>query len=328
MHPMHLPVLPVTPEPRRFELREFVDAGSCGSVYRGHDREANEAVAIKRITDALENAQDAVRVLREITILRLVRHPNIVVLRHVMLPPRVTTFNDLWLVFEFMESNLHTVIDANPVLSDEHHRVLLRQLVRGLAHLHSLGILHRDLKPKNILMNADCRLKIADFGMARAEDAEPSGVCWTDYVATRWYRAPELVGCFHGRYTAAVDMWSVGCIFGEIILHRPLFPGRDSVSQIRRIVDLVGKPTPRVISRISNALARDIITRLPDRGPADWRAIFPPHLASDGALGVLRRMLAFDPAERATALDVLNDPYLADELPNLVRLMNYPGVNL
>lgn len=150
------------------------------------------------------------------------------------------------------------VIEANDDLSADHHKVLLYQLLRGLHFIHAAGVLHRDLKPKNILANSNCKVKICDLGLARPLlQSAPTSTCWTDYIATRWYRAPELCGCFYGCYTQAVDVWGIGCIFAEMLLGKPLFPGgRDPVSQLQLITDLLGKPSASTISRISNRNAR------------------------------------------------------------------------
>lgn len=140
------------------------------------------------------------------------------------------------------------VIKANDDLSPDHHQFFLYQLLRGLKFVHSAKVFHRDLKPKNILANSDCKLKICDFGLARpALDPNPyHTIYWTDYVATRWYRAPELCGSFFARYSPAIDIWSVGCIFAEILLGKPLFPGRNVVQQLELITDLLGKPAAEV----------------------------------------------------------------------------------
>ena len=112
--------------------------------------------------------------------------------------------------------------------------------------MHTANVYHRDLKPKNILANADCKLKICDFGLARPSfhDSGPTTVFWTDYVATRWYRAPELCGSFFTKYTPAIDIWSIGCIFAEILNGKPLFPGKNVVHQLEIITDLLGTPAP------------------------------------------------------------------------------------
>jgi serine/threonine protein kinase len=145
------------------------------------------------------------------------------------------------------------VIKANDDLSPDHHQFFLYQLLRGLKFVHSAKVFHRDLKPKNILANSDCKLKICDFGLARpALDPNPyHTIYWTDYVATRWYRAPELCGSFFARYSPAIDIWSVGCIFAEILLGKPLFPGRNVVQQLELITDLLGKPAPEVCHSMS-----------------------------------------------------------------------------
>lgn len=221
------------------------------------------------------------------------------------------------------------VIKANDDLTPEHHQFFLYQMLRGLKYIHSgawrehvsaqamfgnnilpevnrqphppshlqtsaAKVFHRDLKPKNILANSDCKLKICDFGLARpAFNDMPQTVFWTDYVATRWYRAPELCGSFFTKYTPAIDIWSIGCIFAEILLGKPLFPGRNVVHQLELITDLLGTPTPEVIAKVRNEKARRFLLNMRKKPGASFEAYFPK--ADKGALKLLRRLLAFDP---------------------------------
>ncbi|VAH77863.1 unnamed protein product [Triticum turgidum subsp. durum] len=168
-----------------------------------------------------------------------------------MLPPSRREFRDIYIIFELMESDLHQVIKANDDLSPEHHQFFFYQLLRGMKYIHAANVFHRDLKPKNILANADCKLKICDFGLARVSfNDTPSAIFWTDYVATRWYRAPELCGSFFSKYTPAIDIWSIGCIFAEMLTGRPLFPGKNVVHQLDLMTDLLGTPSAESISRL------------------------------------------------------------------------------
>lgn len=145
------------------------------------------------------------------------------------------------------------MIKANDDLTPEHHQFFLYQMLRGLKYIHSARVYHRDLKPKNILANSDCKLKICDFGLARPSLHDmPSTIYWTDYVATRWYRAPELCGSFFAKYSPAIDIWSVGCIFAEVLLGKPLFPGRNVVHQLELITDQLGTPPPEVIAKVES----------------------------------------------------------------------------
>mmetsp|Transcript_28012 Transcript_28012/g.71404 ORF Transcript_28012/g.71404 Transcript_28012/m.71404 type:complete len:545 (-) Transcript_28012:1250-2884(-) len=301
-------------EAKRYTVQEVIGKGSYGVVCAAVDNANGEKVAIKKIQNVFENVADATRILREIKLVRLLKHPDVVDIKHILLPPDPRNFKDIYVVFELMESDLHTVIGANDDLTADHHKVFLYQLLRGLNFIHSSGVLHRDLKPKNILANSNCKLKICDFGLARPfiQEQANTPVYWTDYVATRWYRAPELCGCFYGRYSQAVDIWSIGCIFAEVLLGKPLFPGRDAVGQLQLITDLVGKPTPRVIERISNQKARAFLAALPHKNPR-FEAKFP-HV-DRAALELLKKLLSFDPSERPTAAEALADPYFAG-LPN------------
>ncbi|KAK8627592.1 hypothetical protein V6N13_135201 [Hibiscus sabdariffa] len=202
------------------------------------------------MANVFEHTSDATRILREIKLLRLLRHPDIVQIKHIMLPPCRREFKDIFVVFELMESDLHHVIKINDDLSPDHHQFFLYQLLRSLKFIHTAHVFHRDLKPKNILANSDCKLKLCDFGLARVSFTDvPSAIFWTDYVATRWYRAPELCGSFFSKYTPAVDIWSVGCIFAELITGKPLFPGRNVVDQLDLVTDLLGTPSAETIAR-------------------------------------------------------------------------------
>ncbi|KAK6925378.1 Protein kinase domain, partial [Dillenia turbinata] len=302
-------------EASRYEIQEVVGKGSYGVVGSAIDTHTGEKVAIKKINDVFEHVSDATRILREIKLLRLLRHPDIVEIKHIMLPPSRREFKDIYVIFELMESDLHQVIKANDDLTPEHYQFFLYQLLRGLKYIHTANVFHRDLKPKNILANADCKLKICDFGLARVSfNDAPSAIFWTDYVATRWYRAPELCGSFFSKYTPAIDIWSIGCIFAEMLSGKPLFPGKNVVHQLDLMTDLLGTPPPESIARVGaevlkirNEKARRYLSSMRKKPPVPFTKKFPG--ADPLALSLLERLLAFDPKDRPSAEEALADPY-------------------
>ncbi|CAI9089055.1 OLC1v1023555C1 [Oldenlandia corymbosa var. corymbosa] len=292
----------------RYKIQEVIGKGSYGVVCSAIDTHTGEKVAIKKIHDIFEHLSDAARILREIKLLRLLRHPDIVEIKHIMLPPSRREFKDIYVVFELMESDLHQVIKANDDLTREHYQFFLYQLLRALKYIHTANVYHRDLKPKNILANANCKLKICDFGLARVAFSDtPTTVFWTDYVATRWYRAPELCGSFFSKYTPAIDIWSIGCIFAEVLTGKPLFPGKNVVHQLDLMTDLLGTPSLDTISRVRNEKARRYLTSMRKKQPVPFAQKFPN--ADPLALRLLERLLAFDPKDRPTAEEALSDPY-------------------
>ncbi|XP_066166389.1 mitogen-activated protein kinase 14 isoform X1 [Oryza sativa Japonica Group] len=295
-------------EGNRYKIEEVIGKGSYGVVCSALDTHTGDKVAIKKINDIFEHVSDATRILREIKLLRLLRHPDIVEIKHILLPPSRREFKDIYVVFELMESDLHQVIKANDDLTPEHYQFFLYQLLRGLKYIHTANVFHRDLKPKNILANADCKLKICDFGLARVAFSDtPTAIFWTDYIATRWYRAPELCGSFFSKYTPAIDIWSIGCIFAELLTGKPLFPGKNVVHQLDIITDLLGTPSPETISRIRNEKARRYLNSMRRKKPIPFTQKFPN--ADPLAMRLLERMLAFDPKDRPSAEEALADPY-------------------
>ncbi|KAI8566190.1 hypothetical protein RHMOL_Rhmol02G0020700 [Rhododendron molle] len=307
-------------EGNRYKIEEVIGKGSYGVVCSAFDGHLGEKVAIKKINDIFEHVSDATRILREIKLLRLLRHPDIVEIKHILLPPSRREFKDIYVVFELMESDLHQVIKANDDLTPEHYQFFLYQLLRGLKYIHTANVFHRDLKPKNILANADCKLKICDFGLARvAFNDTPTAIFWTDYVATRWYRAPELCGSFFSKYTPAIDIWSIGCIFAELLTGKPLFPGKNVVHQLDLMTDLLGTPSPESIARIRNEKARRYLSSMRKKRPIPLSQKFPN--ADPLALRLLERMLAFDAKDRPSAEEALADPYFK----NLARVEREPS---
>lgn len=296
-------------ELNRYQVSEVIGKGSYGVVAAAIDTQTGERVAIKKINDVFDHVSDATRILREIKLLRLLRHPDIVQIKHIMLPPSRREFRDIYVVFELMESDLHQVIKANDDLTPEHHQFFLYQLLRGMKYIHAASVFHRDLKPKNILANADCKLKICDFGLARVSfnDGAPSAIFWTDYVATRWYRAPELCGSFFSKYTPAIDIWSVGCIFAEMLTGKPLFPGKNVVHQLDLMTDVLGTPSAESLAKIRNEKARRYLSNMRKKPKVPLTKKFPG--IDPMALHLLERLLAFDPKDRPTADEALTDPY-------------------
>ncbi|XP_039586975.1 mitogen-activated protein kinase 7-like, partial [Passer montanus] len=294
-----------------YEVIETIGTGAYGVVSSARRRDTGQQVAIKKIPNAFDVVTNAKRTLRELKILKHFKHDNIIGIKDILRPAGpYGEFRSVYVVLDLMESDLHQIIHSSQPLTLEHVRYFLYQLLRGLKYIHSANVLHRDLKPSNLLVNENCELKIGDFGMARGlgADARHAKPFLTEYVATRWYRAPELLLSLH-RYTRAIDMWSVGCIFAEMLGRRQLFPGRNYVHQLQLIMAVLGTPPPGVMAAIGAERVRAYVQSLPPRPPVPWESLFGD--AEPEALALLGRMLRFDPRERVGVAEALRHPFLA-----------------
>ncbi|KAJ0143673.1 Uncharacterized protein HZ326_13519 [Fusarium oxysporum f. sp. albedinis] len=294
-----------------YEKLNDIEEGTYGWVARATNKATGKVVALKRLKLEPQDRNGLpVTGLREIQILKDCQHRNIVTMEEV-----VTTANSqpssLFLVLEFVEHDLKSILDdmPEPFLSSEVKRLLL-QLTSGIAYLHDNWILHRDLKTSNLLLNNRGQLKIADFGMARYVGDPPPKL--TQLVVTLWYRAPELL-LGAKTYDAAVDMWSVGCIFGELMTREPLLQGKNEVDQVSRTFELCGVPTEETwpgFRRLPNARS----LRLPKTQVATGsviRARFPG-LTTAGA-SLLGDLLSLDPERRPSASEMLQHEYFRQD---------------
>ena len=223
----------------RYSMIRVVGSGAYGVVISASDAKQNDNVAIKMVPRAFNDEIDAKRILREIKLLKHFRHENIVGICDMMPPTAryLEDYHDVYIVADLMETDLHRIIYSKQKLSIDHVQYFVYQVLRGLKYIHSADVIHRDLKPSNLLVNSNCDLKICDFGLARGiheGHAEGRGgtMLLTEYVVTRWYRAPEIMLACH-EYSKPIDVWSVGCIFAELILRKPYFPGDDYIDQVR-----------------------------------------------------------------------------------------------
>ncbi|MCJ1296178.1 hypothetical protein MMC34_007744 [Xylographa carneopallida] len=291
-----------------FEKLNHIEEGSYGWVSRAREIATGEVVALKKLK--MDNSNDGFPVtgLREIQTLMESRHENIVNLREVVMGDSMT---DVFLVMDFLEHDLKTLQEdmAEPFLPSE-IKTLLLQLTSAVEYLHSNWIMHRDLKTSNILMNNRGQMKIADFGMARYCGDPPPKL--TQLVVTLWYRAPELL-LGAEKYGPEVDIWSVGCIFGELLSKDPLLQGKNEVDQLSKIFELCGIPTEEswpFFRRLPNAKS----LRLPRTSQtvgAVIRAKFP--FLTNAGTSLLSSLLSLNPALRPTATEVLAHSYFKED---------------
>lgn len=266
-------------------------------MYKAKDRATGEIVALKKIRLESEDEGIPGTAIREIALLKELQHPNVVRLYDV-----VHTDKKLTLVFEYLDLDLKKYLDqVEGGLELQIIKQLLYQLCRGIAYCHQQKVLHRDLKPQNLLINREGELKLADFGLARAFGIPVRQ--YTHEVVTLWYRSPDvLMGS--RRYTAPVDVWSIGCIFAEMHTGRPLFPGANDADQLDQIFRTLGTPSESSFPGIID---------LPDYKPANYRQYPKPeslvHLLpgmSSSGIDLLARMLVHDPGKRITAREAMD----------------------
>ncbi|EEA04861.1 cell division protein kinase 2, putative [Cryptosporidium muris RN66] len=282
----------------KYQKLEKVGEGTYGVVYKAQDTQGR-IVALKRIRLEAEDEGIPSTAIREISLLKELHHPNIVRLCDVMHSERRLT-----LVFEFMEKDLKKILDANSHgLEPKLVQSYLYQLLRGAAHCHQHRILHRDLKPQNLLINNDGALKLADFGLARAFGIPVRS--YTHEVVTLWYRAPDvLMGS--KKYSTSVDIWSIGCIFAEMSNGKPLFPGTSDEDQLLKIFSVLGTPNPTIWPQVQELPLWKQRT-FQTFEAKQWSSVVP-NLDSAG-IDLLSKMLMFDPNKRITAQDAMQHTY-------------------
>ncbi|XP_008306836.1 serine/threonine-protein kinase NLK [Cynoglossus semilaevis] len=281
--------------------------GAFGVVWSVTDPRDGKRVALKKMPNVFQNLVSCKRVFRELKMLCFFKHENVLSALDILQPPHIDYFEEIYVVTELMQSDLHKIIVSPQPLSSDHAKVFLYQILRGLKYLHSAGILHRDIKPGNLLVNSNCVLKICDFGLARVEESDESRHM-TQEVVTQYYRAPEiLMGSRH--YHNSIDIWSVGCIFAELLGRRILFQAQSPIQQLDLITDLLGTPSMEAM-RTACEGARAHILRGPHKQPCLPVLYTLSSQATHEAVHLLCRMLVFDPSKRISAKDALAHPYL------------------
>ncbi|KXT09752.1 hypothetical protein AC579_9323 [Pseudocercospora musae] len=296
----------------RFDKLNAIEEGSYGYVSRAKEQATGEIVALKKLKlDPVRDGGFPVTALREIQCLHAAKHRHIVNLREVVTGERETR-GDVYLVMDFLEHDLKTLQEEmqEPFMPSE-VKTLLLQLGSAVEFLHDHWILHRDLKTSNILMNNRGEIKLADFGMARFV-GDPAPPNLTQLVVTLWYRSPELL-LGATTYGAAVDMWSIGCIFGELLTRNPLLQGKTEVDQLSKIFELCGVPNDETwpgFKRLPNARS----LRLPSSRAAQGSIIRSrfSNLTNAG-VKLLDSLLSLDPLSRPTAKEMLEHAYFRED---------------
>eukprot|EP01084_Bolivina_argentea_P281119 480941_1 len=307
-----------------YKPTKILGKGAYAVVIEATDLRTNQVVAIKKNKGVFSALSDAKRILREVKLMMHFRHDNVMPLISVIPPDdhEREDFEEVYLIMPRMETTLSRVIRSKQALSEKHKQYFIFQLLRGLKYIHSAGVIHRDLKPENILINgSDCKLKITDFGLARGVLKENESGKLTEYVVTRWYRAPEIM-CSSRQYDELVDVWSVGCILAELYLRKPFFPGSNHIEQLKLIFFYLG--TPSNLEWIKTPDAKRWVQGIDRKPGQSFVNLFPS--ASDASRQLIRKMLQMDPNQRLTVDGCLESQWLCD-LYHATKQSHYKKVN-
>jgi negative regulator of PHO system len=290
----------------RYTKLEKIGEGTYATVFKASEIPSGALVALKEMRLNPEEGTPSTA-LREISFMRELVHPNIVRLLEVIHTP-----SSLCLVFELLQQDLKTLLDARRHLKQPFNlpqiQSVMYQILSGLAFCHDHKILHRDLKPQNLLLSAEGHVKLADFGLARGFGIPVNA--FSSEVVTLWYRPPDIL-LGSTSYTTSIDMWSVGCIMAELLLLRPLFPGKDAQDQIFKIFEILGTPSSELLTFLCGGADKVVpewlTTKLPFCKPVRWEIKFPG--VSGRGLNLLARLLDYRPGMRISAKEALEHPF-------------------
>ena len=289
--------------------------GAYGFVVKVRDKDKDDAeFAIKKCKRIFKSKTTVKRTLREIKILRLIDHPNVIKIHSILRPSDpISNLDDIYILFELMHADLSALVKSSQEISIALIKHLSRQLFKGLEYLHSSGIVHRDLKSKNILVNAHCQLKIADFGLSRCHGGESwsqlHAVKMTDYITTRWYRAPEIFMGYDLAPVTTGDIWSSGCVICELLLRVPLYNGSDSFEMLSQMVNLIGIETEpsNFLDNCRKVRYVDFIKKLPINN--EYHRL-KSLIQDEDIYDLVSQLLVFQPEKRISAREVLHHHFL------------------
>lgn len=289
---------------QKYEVLGVIGEGAYGIVYKCKNKETKEFVAIKKFKETEEPIVKKT-MQRELKVLQILKHENVVEFKEAF-----KRKHNLFLVFEYVERNLLEVLQEKKDGLEPHLiKRLIYQLCKAIKYLHDQNIIHRDIKPENLLVNNDNQLKLCDFGFAR-KVSNTSNESLTDYVATRWYRSPELL-ITNGFYGTEVDYWAIGCIMGELVDGNPLFPGDNETDQLHCIQKVLGNlPEDQVNMFYNNPLYNGkslLNVNKPERLERRYLGKLPKI-----AIDLMKGLLELDPKKRLSGSNVFSHPYFED----------------
>jgi len=304
-------------DPKRaisYAAERVIGSGSFGVVYQATVLGSGETVAIKKVL------QDRRFKNRELKILGKLKHPCVVALKHCFYTKGEKT-DDVYLnlVMEYIPETIHRTLrnhtKAKKLVSIMYTKLYIYQVARALAYIHSQGVGHRDIKPQNLLLDPKTHVtKVCDFGSAKVLVQGQPNVA---YICSRYYRAPELV--FEAtEYTTRIDVWSMGCVFAELLLGNPLFPGDSGIDQLIEIIKILGTPGPEEIYAMN---PNNTAFNFPQIGPHSWEKVFRNKAPPD-AIDLISRLLRYDPQARLSAFETLAHPFFDDLRQPNVKLPN------
>ena len=288
----------------RYQVISKLGEGAYGKVYLAEDlKNKNQKVAVKQLKSSSVEEGVPISSLREISLLKELNHINIVKLMDV-----VHLQNNIVLVFEYVETDLKIMLkkNNNKGLEPKLYKSFLYQLLKGIQHIHRMKILHRDIKSENLLISKDNKLKITDFGLARGYGLPIKN--FRNDVVSLWYRAPDIL-LGNENYERSVDMWSIGCIFAEMVNGSIIFKGFSEKEQVRKIFEILGTPTEKTYP---------MYMKYSEWKKETWEVYYPKNLKeilptlSDDGIDLLKKLLELDPEKRINATDALEHPFFKD----------------